>query len=71
MQVEYAPETQQTVPNCNKHTIQIYIDDLNYKSNATKLGCKMGGIQMNYFNYADDMVIHWTLFNKPFKRGVP
>ena len=34
----------------------VYIDDLNLELNATKLGCKMGGIQMN-FSYADDMVI--------------
>ena len=35
----------------------VYIDDLNLELNATKLGCKMGGIQMNNFSYADDMVI--------------
>ena len=35
----------------------VYIDDLNLELNATKLSCKMGGIQMNNFSYADDMVI--------------
>ena len=35
----------------------VYIDDLNLELNATTLGCKMGGIQMNNFSYADDMVI--------------
>ena len=35
----------------------VYIDDLNLELNATKLGCKTGGIQMNNFSYADDMVI--------------
>ena len=35
----------------------MYIDELDLELNATKLGCKMGGIQMNDFSYADDMVI--------------
>ena len=35
----------------------VYIDDLNMELNATELGCKMFGIQMNNFSYADHMVI--------------
>ena len=35
----------------------VYIVDLNLELNATKRGCTMGGIQMNNFSDADDMVI--------------